>query len=134
MVTEPVAEEFRILIVDDEPTVRRLYSTIIRHGLPDLKVDTAINGIDAVDSFREKQHRLIIMDVRMPLMDGIEAFHEIDEMCTKNKWKLPKVVFCTGFAPPHSLEGIIQEKGATLLQKPATSQRLVAEIRKHMEG
>jgi len=44
------------------------------------EVDVAENGRDAIHSFDEKRHRLILMDLHMPIMDGYEASHKLREM------------------------------------------------------
>jgi two-component system, OmpR family, alkaline phosphatase synthesis response regulator PhoP len=68
-------EEYRILIVDDEPDVREFLSyNLSREGYV---VFTAADGREGVETAKAKVPHLILMDVMMPDMDGIEACNEI---------------------------------------------------------
>jgi two-component system, OmpR family, alkaline phosphatase synthesis response regulator PhoP len=68
-------EGYRILIVDDEPDVREFLSyNLSREGY---EVLTATNGREAVEKAILKSPHLILMDVMMPGIDGIEACNEI---------------------------------------------------------
>lgn len=67
--------EYRILIVDDEPDVREFLSyNLLREGY---EVLTAADGREAVEKAVSKSPHLILMDVMMPGIDGIEACNEI---------------------------------------------------------
>ena len=66
--------EGRILVVDDEQEVLSSLKEILEHE--GYKVDTATNGIDALDKLSRKNFSIVLSDIRMPAMDGIE-FAEI---------------------------------------------------------
>lgn len=67
----------QILIVDDEENVRRLLLKVLsKEGY---QVETAGNGQEALEKLNETRFDLVIMDIRMPIMDGMEAFHIIRE-------------------------------------------------------
>lgn len=64
-----------ILVTDDDELMRELITDMLnRHGY---NVDTACNGKESVDKFKENQYDLILMDTRMPEMDGNEATRKI---------------------------------------------------------
>ncbi len=64
-------KKFKILLVDDEPDILEIISyTLINEGY---SVYTAANGIEAIDLARKINPTLIILDVMMPQMDGVEA-------------------------------------------------------------
>jgi len=65
----------RLLIVDDEPNLRTLYEAEFTGD--GYEVALAGSGPEAIDCVKEKQPDLVIMDIRMPGMDGIEAMGEI---------------------------------------------------------
>jgi DNA-binding NarL/FixJ family response regulator len=68
---------FRVLIADDHPVVRTGLAAIIAQE-PDLElVAEAENGQRALALFREHQPDVVLMDLRMPLMDGVEAIRRI---------------------------------------------------------
>ena len=92
-----------VLIVDDEPTLLKFFEYVLQRDLPDLKVDCASNGGEAIASFHIRHHSLIILDIAMPVMNGEEAFHEIKRICKEKKWEMPAVIFCTGYTPPDSI-------------------------------
>ncbi len=125
----------RILIVDDEQMIRRLFGMIIQSEFHDAVIDHAENGAEAVDAFIQGRHNLIIMDLQMPVRDGREAFLEIARVCKEKGWDIPPVVFCTGFSPPESLNSIIgagQLHG--LLRKPVKADVLLDAIRKRLKA
>jgi DNA-binding NarL/FixJ family response regulator len=70
-------EQIRLLLVDDEPSVRR--GLRMRLALePDLDVvGEAENGVEAIQLSTELEPAVVVMDVTMPVMDGIQATEEI---------------------------------------------------------
>lgn len=71
------SQKRRILVVDDEKNIR----LTVQHSLiaADYEVDTAANGADGLDRFHDGHYDLILMDLRMPQMNGIEMLREIRE-------------------------------------------------------
>ena len=70
-----MSEHKKVLVVDDEPQITR----VLRHSLSAHHYDvrTAADGISALDTFRDWHPDLIITDLQMPEMDGIEFCREI---------------------------------------------------------
>ena len=71
------ARKRHILVVDDEKNIR----LTVQHSLiaADYDVDTAANGAEGLDRFHEGHYDLILMDLRMPQINGIEMLREIRE-------------------------------------------------------
>ena len=67
----------RLLIVDDEVKIREMIEKYAKHEGFD--VDTASDGIEAVDKCAENNYDLIVMDIMMPNLDGFSAVKEIKE-------------------------------------------------------
>ena len=65
----------RILLVEDEKDLSKAVKTILT--LSNYDVDTAFNGKEALDKVKEKHFDIIIMDIMMPVMDGIESMKEM---------------------------------------------------------
>ena len=64
-------KDIRILLVDDEPDILEIISyNLLQEGY---QVFTAENGLEAIEQARREKPHLIILDVMMPEMDGIEA-------------------------------------------------------------
>ncbi len=123
----------RILVVDDEQMIRKLFGMIIVSGLPDSVIDQADNGADAVKAFEEGHHDLIVMDLQMPVLDGREAFSAISRVCARKKWAIPPVIFCTGFAPHESLSAIVGDGSIhCLIRKPVKADALLEAVRQRI--
>ena len=78
----------RILVVDDEPDLTKVSTMALEyHGF---KVDTFNDPQEALSKFKPDSYDLIILDIKMPKMDGFELYHEI-----KKKDNNAKVCFLT---------------------------------------
>jgi DNA-binding NarL/FixJ family response regulator len=75
----------RILVVDDQELVRSGFRVIL-NTQPDMAVmGEAANGIEAVNLAKELCPDVVLMDIRMPLVDGLEATGKILEVCSETK-------------------------------------------------
>lgn len=123
----------RVLLVDDEEVLTRMFADALLTSFPYLSVDSAGDGRQARDLFNEKHHGLIVMDVAMPNMNGEEAFAEIRAICDRKVLKLPSFIFCTGFDVSESLRQIVGDGSFhTCLEKPLTMGNLVRIVKKHL--
>lgn len=71
-------KEKPVLIVDDEKNIRMTLSQALEPL--GLKTDTAVNGEEALAKLKEKRFGLILLDLRMPGMDGMEVLRQISEV------------------------------------------------------
>jgi DNA-binding response OmpR family regulator len=74
----------RILLIDDEPDIIFTMKDILEEGF---KIDTFNDPIIALESYRSNSYDLVILDIKMPKMDGFELYTKIRE-------KDPKVEIC----------------------------------------
>jgi signal transduction histidine kinase/CheY-like chemotaxis protein/CHASE3 domain sensor protein len=72
-----LAQELEVLLVDDNPVNMVLNNRMMKSLAPDAHLTEAVNGLEALDECREKQFSIILMDVQMPVMSGIEATQKI---------------------------------------------------------
>lgn len=123
----------RVLIVEDEPTARQLYRTLLEEEIPGIEIDTAVNGVEAVENCSARSYAVILMDLHMPVMDGIEAFKHIRQKSSFLK-RMPAVIFCTAFAPPDALnEILLLDKGRhALMKKPASVDEMADAVRQRL--
>jgi CheY-like chemotaxis protein len=106
LVQERTSMGFKILIVDDHEVVRQGIRTILR-SRPQWEVcGEAVNGKDAIDKAKTLDPDVIIMDITMPEMSGIEATREI------TKLKLRAAVLVFTMHESRNLASTVQEAGA----------------------
>jgi two-component system nitrate/nitrite response regulator NarL len=75
----------RILLVDDQPLFRRAIATLIGEQPDMVVVGEAENGLDGVEQARALDPDLVVLDVEMPVMDGVEAVGLIREHLPRTK-------------------------------------------------
>jgi DNA-binding response OmpR family regulator len=122
-------ENNRILVVDDEPDLTQVSTLALEyHGY---KVDSFNDPQEALSKFKPGSYDLIILDIKMPKMDGFELYHEI-----KKKDNNAKVCFLT--ASELYYEQFRKKEYCALdrnlfIQKPIDNEDLVKEINKMLK-
>lgn len=82
----------RILLVDDSHTVR-LYGRSILTSLPDVEIEEAQNGIEALEKAVAQRFDLLLVDVNMPKMDGYTLLRELRQR--PELWSIPAIMVTT---------------------------------------
>ena len=67
----------KILIIEDEAAIRRVLLKILSEENPDYKVSEAEDGLQGVELIKKENFDLILCDIKMPKMDGIEVLNQI---------------------------------------------------------
>ncbi|MHB8110844.1 MAG: response regulator [Syntrophorhabdaceae bacterium] len=80
----------RILVVDDEENIRLLFKEELEEE--GYEVDTASNGLEALEKIKASEFDVIVLDIKMPVMDGIQALNAI-----KNINKDQPVILCSAY-------------------------------------
>jgi DNA-binding NarL/FixJ family response regulator len=116
----------RVGIADDQPLVRAGLETIIRHSEGLELVGAAVNGVEAVELAREQRPDVVLMDIRMPLVDGVEATRRItaDPDATD-----VRVLILTTFDADEYVYAALRAGASGFLLKDVPPEELVAAIR-----
>jgi DNA-binding response OmpR family regulator len=77
LVTSPSIADYRVAIIEDEPAIQRLYQTKLE--LEGFTVATAGNGIEGLELIQTFEPHLILLDIRMPKMNGDEMLTYVRE-------------------------------------------------------
>ena len=112
-----------ILIVDDSLTARRIIGFFLKDS--GYKTIDAKNGIEALEKMTHYQIDLVVTDLNMPKMDGIELINSIRN--DPNLKKIPIIIVTTEKEDDQKEKGI--ESGASVyLEKPVTKNMLIKEV------
>ena len=120
----------RILLVEDNPT-NRLVATKMLEAMGVI-VSTAEHGGEGVDAARQGAYDLILMDVQMPVMDGLEATRCIRAL--GGKVALTPIVGLTANAMAHQREAYLAAGMNGVAAKPISATALVTEIARAVAG
>lgn len=72
---EQKAGAARILVADDEESLRLVLQTVLSKA--GYEVEAVVNGLEAVERVREKDYQAVLLDLRMPKLNGLQAFEQI---------------------------------------------------------
>ncbi|MGQ4491054.1 response regulator transcription factor [Streptomyces sp. 372A] len=114
----------RVLIADDQTLVRTGFRLILGADGIDV-VAEAVNGAEAVDAVRRTRPDVVLMDVRMPVMDGLEATRRILAGATEQ----PRVIILTTFDLDRYVYAALSAGASGFLLKDVTPEQLTAAVR-----
>ena len=127
--TDTHAKPARLLIADDHALVREGLRAVLSGEEGIQVMAEAINGQEALSMCRELRPDLVLMDVRMPVMDGLEATRRI-----KQEMPHTSVVMVTMHENPDYLFEAIKAGAAGYVLKDASGERLLGAVRRTLEG
>lgn len=110
-------ERLKILVVDDNKEFCGNVADILE--LRDFVVVTANSGLEALELVRNGQYDLVLMDVRMPGLDGSATFKQIKEINPETP-----VIMVTAFAVEELIDEALKAGAAGTLRKPLDFDRL----------
>ncbi len=119
-------ERAKILVVDDEEPLRRLLERELGRG--GYLVDTASTGEEGLAKFREQIYNVVLLDIRMPGLDGVEMLRRMREEST-----IPEVIMLTGHASIESAVECMKLGAYDYLTKPVKLEELELAIRRARE-
>ena len=113
-----------ILIVDDAAFMRMMIKDVLsKNGF--LIAGEAENGAKAVEKYKECNPELVIMDITMPEVDGIQAVKEI-----KNINPSAKIIMCSAMGQQAMVIEAIQAGAKDFIVKPFQAERIIEAVRK----
>ncbi len=114
----------RVLIADDHPMIRTALSTMIEREINMTVVGEAKNGVEAVRLFGETEPDITLMDINMPIMDGLEAIRMIRE-----KNGEARIIVLTNFDSDEDVLAGMAAGAMGYLLKDTSQEKLLETIR-----
>lgn len=114
-----------ILIIDDEKSIRNVLRDILEYEK--YEVDEAANGPEAITLIKKEKYDVILCDIKMPKMDGIEVLEQITSLCDT------PVVMISGHGTIDTAVEAIKKGAYDYLAKPLDLNRTLITIRNAMD-
>jgi two-component system, NarL family, invasion response regulator UvrY len=119
----------KVLIADDHPVVRRGLKTILREA-PEIKAeDEASDGLEVMDMIRKEEYDVLLLDLSMPNLDGLEAISRI-------KAEKPELSILVISMNPEEIFGMraLRLGASGYLSKDSAPEQLITAIRRVAAG
>ena len=126
----------RVMVVDDQALVRRGFALVLDNE-PDIEVVAeAGTGVEAIEAAREHRPDVILMDIRMPEMDGLEATAKILQTAERAETDEPscRVIILTTFDPDEYVFRALQAGASGFVLKDIPPESLVDAVRTVADG
>lgn len=114
--------EAHILVVDDEEAIRTMIRNVLRQS--GYQCSTASDGREAINVLEERAIDVVIADIKMPGMDGIELTRIIKEKYDSD------IIILTGFIENFTYEKVIEEGASDFMQKPVNIEELIVRLKR----
>jgi len=116
----------KILIIDDEKSIRNSLREILEYKK--YEVDEAADGIIAIEMLKNQMYEVILCDIKMPKMDGIEVLEKVQELSPDSS-----VVMISGHGNIDTAVEAIKKGAFDFISKPLDLNRLLITIRNAMD-
>ncbi len=103
----------KALVVDDSLTIRIYHSSLLKNF--GYEVDTAENGLEALEMAMKKKYDLVLSDINMPVMDGFEFVRKLRKL---DEYKYTPVVFITTLDSEEDRRRALMSGGTLYIVKP----------------
>jgi CheY-like chemotaxis protein len=120
-----------VLLVEDNVGNQKLFADILT--AQGLQVDTALNGVEALVKLSQTDFNIVLMDVQMPVMDGIQAVRRLREIEAEQGGHVP-VIALTAHAMHGYKDQILLQGFDGYLSKPVKIHALLNEVKRCLEG
>jgi two-component system response regulator HydG len=117
-----MSEQANVLVVDDNDGLLETFSLILkRRGY---NVETADNGVSALEKYRKNHYDVTIMDIVMPQMNGVETFRRIKEIDPA-----ARVILMTAYYDDQEIRLALEEGAYNAINKPVDIPQLLGMIK-----
>lgn len=113
-----------VLVVDDNPKVRTGLAKVLERG--GLLVRTAENGLAAFVELQKRTYKVVVCDIQMPFMDGLELYEELKRL---DPDAARRVVFVSAWLGEPQIREFIENTGCRHLEKPFEISDFVRTVR-----
>jgi len=116
----------KVLIVDDEAAIRRTLREILQ--FEKYEVDEAADGLEGLVKVKQKSYDVILLDIKMPKMDGMEALERMQELAPDTP-----VIMISGHGTIETAVDAVKKGAFDFLSKPPDLNRLLITVRNAMD-
>ena len=116
----------KVLIVDDERSIRKTLRDILE--FEKYTVDEAVDGLECVVKIKQNKYDVIVLDIKMPKMDGMDALERIQELASDTP-----VVMISGHATTDTAVEAVKKGAFDFISKPPDLNRLLITLRNAMD-
>ena len=118
----------KIMVIDDEPLVLKSIGKLLE--IEGYFVTTSENGKEALKIIEQEEIDLVISDIRMPHMNGVETINVMIERCKEKKKESPPFIFITGYADEMVNQKARDLDPADFIHKPFNQIDFINSVKK----
>jgi two-component system chemotaxis response regulator CheY len=126
----PVEKELfimaKVLVVDDAAFMRLMVRNILEEAGHEV-VSEAVDGSDAIEKYGKFRPELVIMDITMPVMEGVEA---VGKIC--DAYHNAKIIMCSAMGQRHMVVDSLKAGAIDFVVKPIQNNRLLEAVDRAM--
>ncbi len=120
----------KVLVAEDSSVIQNLTKKILQ--MQNYQIHSVKNGQQVLDALQDTQYDIILMDINMPIMDGMECSRNIRALEDPQKAQIP-IIAITGNAPNYTIEDFKEAGINDYLPKPLNFDTLVETVKKYTQ-
>ena len=121
-----MAERAHILVVDDNISLGKSLALVLKRS--GYAVTIAIDGLEAIDRVRERQFDVTFMDIKLPIMDGVETYRRIKQIRPE-----ALVIIMTAYSVENLVDEALKEGAYSVLYKPLDMEKVLRMLGEILE-
>lgn len=125
---DSAANSAKILVVEDDQFLRELYADVLK--TEGYTVDTAVDGQEALNKIKLGGYDLVLLDIILPKMDGLEVMRQIKSSPPQNPNKC--VIFLTNLDKDEEIKTALQLGDGYLIKSQITPGNLIEEVKGYL--